>query len=95
VALAAMAVCTQRVRLGPIVTLVAHRCPWKLGRETVSLDHLSCGRVTLGVGLGWGAARAGMASSRYAVPARIVGSSRTRFARFDLKWSAIGPAMIL
>ena len=54
VALAAMAMRTQRVRLGPVVTPVARRRPWKLARETVSLDHLSGGRLTLGVGLGWG-----------------------------------------
>jgi alkanesulfonate monooxygenase SsuD/methylene tetrahydromethanopterin reductase-like flavin-dependent oxidoreductase (luciferase family) len=53
VALAAMAVRTQRVKLGPIVTPVARRRPWKLARETTSLDHLSNGRLVLGVGLGW------------------------------------------
>ena len=53
VALAAMALRTKQVRLGPIVTPVARRRPWKLARETVSLDQLSNGRLTLGVGLGW------------------------------------------
>ena len=53
VALAAMAMKTRRVKLGPLVTPVARRRPWKLARETVSLDHLSNGRLILGVGLGW------------------------------------------
>ncbi|MBN1963331.1 MAG: LLM class flavin-dependent oxidoreductase [Anaerolineae bacterium] len=53
VALAAMAMRTERIRLGPIVTPVARRRPWKLARETVTLDHLSGGRLILGVGLGW------------------------------------------
>ena len=53
VALAAMAMKTERVKLGPIVTPVARRRPWKLARETVSIDHLSGGRLILGVGLGW------------------------------------------
>lgn len=53
VALAAMAMNTTRVKLGPIVTPMARRRPWKLARETVSLDHLSAGRLILGVGLGW------------------------------------------
>lgn len=52
VGLAAMAMRTQRIRLGPMVTPVARRRPWKLARETVSLDLLSEGRLTLGVGLG-------------------------------------------
>lgn len=54
VALTAMAMRTQAVKLGPIVTPVARRRPWKLARETVTLDHLSGGRLILGVGLGWG-----------------------------------------
>lgn len=52
VALTAMALRTTRIRLGPMVTPLARRRPWKLARETVSLDHLSNGRVILGVGLG-------------------------------------------
>ncbi len=52
VALAAMAASTTRVRLGTMVTPVARRRPWKLAREAVTLDHLSGGRLTLGVGVG-------------------------------------------
>lgn len=52
VALAAIAARTERLRLGPVITPVARRRPWKLAREVVSLDHLSRGRIVLGVGLG-------------------------------------------
>lgn len=52
VALAAIAVATSRVRIGPMVTPLARRRPQKVARETVALDHLSAGRMTLGVGLG-------------------------------------------
>ena len=52
IALAAMAIATKRIRLGPLVTPLFRRHPWKLARETVTLDHLSEGRLTLGVGLG-------------------------------------------
>lgn len=52
IALAAIAMNTKRMRIGPLVTPLARRRPWKLARETVSLDHLSNGRLTLGVGLG-------------------------------------------
>lgn len=52
VALSAIAVATRTIRIGPMVTPVARRRPWKLARETVSLDHLSNGRLILGVGLG-------------------------------------------
>jgi alkanesulfonate monooxygenase SsuD/methylene tetrahydromethanopterin reductase-like flavin-dependent oxidoreductase (luciferase family) len=52
VALAAMALATTRVRLGTAVTAAPRRRPWKLAREVTTLDHLSGGRVTLGLGAG-------------------------------------------
>jgi alkanesulfonate monooxygenase SsuD/methylene tetrahydromethanopterin reductase-like flavin-dependent oxidoreductase (luciferase family) len=54
VALAAMALATQHIRIGPLVTPVPRRRPVKLARETVSVDHLSDGRLVLGVGIGAG-----------------------------------------
>jgi alkanesulfonate monooxygenase SsuD/methylene tetrahydromethanopterin reductase-like flavin-dependent oxidoreductase (luciferase family) len=52
IALAAMALNTRHIRLGTTVTPLSRRRPWKLARETVTLDHLSGGRLILGVGLG-------------------------------------------
>ncbi len=52
VGLAAIACATSRVRIGPLVTPLSRRRVQKLARETVTLDHLSGGRLTLGVGLG-------------------------------------------
>ena len=53
VTLAAIAMNTDRIRIGTAVTPVARRRPWKLARETVTLDHLSGGRLILTVGLGF------------------------------------------
>ena len=50
--LAAIATATERLRLGPMVTPLARRRPAKVARETVTLDWLSGGRLTLGAGLG-------------------------------------------
>ena len=50
--LAAIAAATQRIRLGPLVTPLPSRRPWKVARESVTLDHLSVCRLVLGVGLG-------------------------------------------
>ena len=50
--LAVIAVHTQRVRIGTMVTPLSRRRPWKIARETVTLDHLSGGRLILPVGLG-------------------------------------------
>ena len=52
IALSAIALMTSRIHFGPMVTPLFRRHPWKLARETVSLDHLSKGRLILGVGLG-------------------------------------------
>lgn len=50
--LAVIADRTERIRIGPMVTPVSRRRPWVLARQTVTIDHLSNGRLTLGVGLG-------------------------------------------
>jgi alkanesulfonate monooxygenase SsuD/methylene tetrahydromethanopterin reductase-like flavin-dependent oxidoreductase (luciferase family) len=52
ITLAAIAIASDRVRLGPMVTPLARRRPVKVARETATLDRLSGGRLTLGVGLG-------------------------------------------
>lgn len=52
VALAAIAAATERLRIGPLVTPLSRRRVHKVARETVTLDLLSRGRLTLGVGLG-------------------------------------------
>jgi alkanesulfonate monooxygenase SsuD/methylene tetrahydromethanopterin reductase-like flavin-dependent oxidoreductase (luciferase family) len=52
ITLAAAAAATERLRLGPMVVPLARRRPAKVARETATLDLLSGGRLTLGVGLG-------------------------------------------
>jgi len=52
IALAAIAMTTERIVLGPMVTPLARRRIPKLARETATLDVLSGGRLVLGVGLG-------------------------------------------
>ncbi|GII79501.1 hypothetical protein Sru01_44830 [Sphaerisporangium rufum] len=52
VALSAIAMTTETLRIGPMVTPLARRRAQKVARETVTLDHLSGGRLTMGAGLG-------------------------------------------
>ncbi|MEA2383378.1 MAG: hypothetical protein QOH72_3349 [Solirubrobacteraceae bacterium] len=54
VTLSAVACATERLRLGPMVTPPSRRRIQKLTREAVTLDHLSAGRLVLGLGLGSG-----------------------------------------
>jgi alkanesulfonate monooxygenase SsuD/methylene tetrahydromethanopterin reductase-like flavin-dependent oxidoreductase (luciferase family) len=48
----AMAVATERVRLGAMLSPLSRRRPWKVARETTTVDRLSNGRLLLPVGLG-------------------------------------------
>ena len=52
IALAAIAMQTKTIRLGPMITPVARRRPWKLAREAISIDQVSNGRLIIGIGLG-------------------------------------------
>jgi alkanesulfonate monooxygenase SsuD/methylene tetrahydromethanopterin reductase-like flavin-dependent oxidoreductase (luciferase family) len=52
VTLAAAAMLTSKIRLGTMLTPLSRMRPWKLASETVTVDHLSGGRVILSVGLG-------------------------------------------
>jgi alkanesulfonate monooxygenase SsuD/methylene tetrahydromethanopterin reductase-like flavin-dependent oxidoreductase (luciferase family) len=52
IALAAVALATERVLIGPMVAALPRRRPWQLASETVTLDQLAGGRLVLGVGLG-------------------------------------------
>jgi alkanesulfonate monooxygenase SsuD/methylene tetrahydromethanopterin reductase-like flavin-dependent oxidoreductase (luciferase family) len=52
VALTAVALATERVRLGPMVTPLPRRRPWDVARQVAVLDRLSGGRMVFGAGLG-------------------------------------------
>ncbi|MBX9395036.1 LLM class F420-dependent oxidoreductase [Streptomyces sp. TRM72054] len=53
VALGQAAAVTERLGLGTGITLVAQHDPIALAKQIATLDHLSGGRFTLGVGFGW------------------------------------------
>ena len=51
--LAALAVATERIRLGTLVTGMTYRHPSILTAQAVTVDHLSQGRLELAVGAAW------------------------------------------
>src|SRR5919197_1084032 len=53
VALGQAAAVTERLGLGTGITLVAQHDPIDLAKQIATLDHLSDGRFTLGLGFGW------------------------------------------
>ena len=48
-----VAACTETLKLGPTVLILGYRPPVLTAKAIASLDHLSGGRVILGVGGGW------------------------------------------
>ncbi len=58
VGLATAAAVTSTLRLGTGVSLVAQHDPIVLAKQVATLDHLSAGRVDLGIGFGWNRAEA-------------------------------------
>src|SRR3954468_7417793 len=51
--LAALAAGTSRIRLATLATSVAYRNPAHLAKIAASVDLISAGRLTLGIGAGW------------------------------------------
>jgi alkanesulfonate monooxygenase SsuD/methylene tetrahydromethanopterin reductase-like flavin-dependent oxidoreductase (luciferase family) len=52
IALTAVALATERLRLGAMVTPLARRRPWDVARQVAVLDRLTNGRMVFGAGLG-------------------------------------------
>jgi alkanesulfonate monooxygenase SsuD/methylene tetrahydromethanopterin reductase-like flavin-dependent oxidoreductase (luciferase family) len=51
--LSALAARTERIRLGTMVSPVTFRPPGVLAKNVTTVDHISHGRVELGIGAGW------------------------------------------
>ncbi len=63
--MAALAVTTERIRLGPMVSCVLYRSPVLTARLAADLDQLSNGRLVLGLGIGWDAAALGWGTNEF------------------------------
>jgi F420-dependent oxidoreductase-like protein len=76
VTLAGLARETSRIRLGTLMTPVTFRLPGPLAISVAQVDHMSGGRVELGLGAGWFAEE----HAAYGIPFPGVGE---RFDRFE------------
>ena len=80
--LAAMAAVTDRIRLGTMVSPVTFRPASVLAKNAVTVDHVSGGRVELGIGAGWYEAEHDV----YGFP---FGTQRSRFDELDRQLAEI------
>lgn len=79
--LAALAVQTERIRLGTLVTSATFRHPGQLAIQVAQTDQMSGGRVELGLGAGWFAEE----HAAYGIPFPVVGERFTRLEEtFDI-----------
>lgn len=74
--IAALAALVPRVRLAPLVTSVTYRHPAVLAKIAAAVDHISHGRLTLGIGAGWQENE----HAAYGIP---LGTVRERMDRFE------------
>ncbi|MFJ8593828.1 LLM class F420-dependent oxidoreductase [Streptomyces sp. NPDC093598] len=84
VALGQAAAVTERLGLGTGITLVAQRDPIDLAKQVATLDHLSGGRFTLGLGFGWNVEEAADHGVRWNTRRELV---RDRMALMRALWS--------
>ncbi len=80
--LAALAASTERIRLGTMVSPVTFRSASVLAKNVVTVDHVSNGRVELGIGAGWYEAE----HDSYGFP---FGTTRTRLDELDRQLAEI------
>ena len=74
--LAGLAVAVPRVRLGSLVAGNTYRHPAVLAKQAATIDHLSDGRMVLGLGAGWQVNE----HEAYGIP---LGSTKERLAWFE------------
>src|SRR5688572_33095403 len=81
--LPAWAAVTQRVRMGALVSGITYRHPAVIANMAATLDHVSNGRLNLGIGAAWNQTEhraygidlgtPGVRPTRFAEPSKIVG----------------------
>ncbi|HEY1830767.1 MAG TPA: TIGR03619 family F420-dependent LLM class oxidoreductase [Acidimicrobiales bacterium] len=84
VALASAGAVTERIGLGTGILLAAQHDPIVLAKQVATLDHLTGGRFTLGIGFGWNRAEAEDHGVRWSTRHRLV---REQMATMVALWS--------
>ncbi|MGA3406771.1 MAG: LLM class flavin-dependent oxidoreductase [Candidatus Bathyarchaeia archaeon] len=90
-AMTAIAALTKRVELGTLVMCILHRPPSILGKMAATLDHISNGRLLLGVGAGWNEAEIKSYGLSFPAPAERVARLREGIQVMRAMWTQDKP----
>jgi len=85
--LSALAAGTNRIRLGTLVSPVTFRHPSVLAKCVVTVDHVSGGRVELGIGAGWYEAEHDAYGFRFGTAGERVGELNRQIGEIVRQWT--------
>ena len=90
-AMSALAAVTEHVQLGTLVMCTLHRQPSVLGKMAATLDHISNGRLILGVGAGWNEPEINAYGIRYPPPVERVARMKEGIRVMKAMWTEEKP----